>query len=235
MPTVEARVDSLESILGQFIVHSDVSLRRLEHEMSAFKDEMSAFKDEMRGFKEEMALFKDEMGVFKDEMGVFKDEMSSFRDETRQDRREMNKQWAYLAKKMGTLEEDLIAPAVRPVISKYFNCEPSALSVRNLRRKGGEDFEVDLVVSCADNVFMIEVKSSPKSEHVREIIEKAARFTEFYPEYAGKTVIPMFGGILFPENVLKAASRKGVYAVAYREWDYVDILNFDAVAGRKGR
>jgi hypothetical protein len=161
--------------------------------------------------------------------------MSAFRDETRQDRREMNKQWAYLAKKLGTLEEDLIAPAVRPVIAKYFGCEPSALSVRNLRRKDGEDFEVDLLVSCDDMVFMIEVKASPRPEHVREIIDKATLFPDFYPEHAGRKVVPMFGSILFPENVLKSASRKGVYAVAYREWDYVDILNFDTVKGRKGR
>lgn len=40
MPSVTDRLDSLESILGQFIVHTDVSLRRLENEMRKFKDEM---------------------------------------------------------------------------------------------------------------------------------------------------------------------------------------------------
>jgi hypothetical protein len=37
MPTVEQRVDTLESILGQFIVHTDVALRKLENEMKEFK------------------------------------------------------------------------------------------------------------------------------------------------------------------------------------------------------
>lgn len=33
MPTVEERVDSLEAVLGKFIVNSDVSLKKLENEM----------------------------------------------------------------------------------------------------------------------------------------------------------------------------------------------------------
>ncbi|PMQ01786.1 MAG: hypothetical protein CBR30_03705 [Dictyoglomus sp. NZ13-RE01] len=37
----------LESILSQFIVNTDVALRRLETSLEEFKDEMKAFKDEM--------------------------------------------------------------------------------------------------------------------------------------------------------------------------------------------
>ncbi len=33
MSTLEARVDRLETILGEFIVHTDMALRRLEAEM----------------------------------------------------------------------------------------------------------------------------------------------------------------------------------------------------------
>lgn len=37
--------------------------------------------------------------------------MKEFKEETRRENRERNKQWSNLAKKMGTLVEDLIAPA----------------------------------------------------------------------------------------------------------------------------
>jgi len=40
-----------------------------------------------------------------------------------------------LAKKMGTLVEDLIAPALRPVLSKYFNCDATMEGQRMRRRK----------------------------------------------------------------------------------------------------
>ncbi|MEW6419225.1 MAG: hypothetical protein AB1480_14115 [Nitrospirota bacterium] len=176
MSAIEDKVERLESILGQFIVHTDVILRRLENA-----------------------------------------------------HKEMNRQWAALAKKMGTLDEDLIAPATRSVLSKYFKCEPSYRGIRILKRVNGEDYEVDVLVVCEDKVFMIEVRSTPKVEYVDEIIEKAAHFKRFFPEYADKELILIYGSIVFPENVINYASKKGLYLMAYREWEYMDIINFDEV------
>jgi hypothetical protein len=51
----------------------------------------------------------------------------------------------------------------------------------------------------------------------------------FFPEHEGKTLVPIFGSVIFPDHILKYATRKGLYVMAYREWDYVDILNFDEV------
>ncbi|MDQ1327765.1 MAG: hypothetical protein QG641_1048, partial [Candidatus Poribacteria bacterium] len=116
MQAVEERVTSLESVLRDFIIHTDISLSRLEREVEELKDEMKDFKDEMKDFKDEMKDFKSEMKDFKDEMSKFKTDMDA-------DRKEMNKQWAGLANKMGTLDEDLNAPAVRPVLNQYFKCE----------------------------------------------------------------------------------------------------------------
>jgi hypothetical protein len=201
MPTVEERVETLESILGQFIVHTDVALRRLENEMKAFKDEMKAFKDEMKAFK----------------------------DETREENKKRNREWSNLAKKMGTLVEDLIAPALRPVLSKHFKCEVTMEGQRMFRRKSGEDYEIDAIAACDNKVFMIEVKSTPRFDDVKEIAEKKDRFFDFFPEHKGKELIVIFGSITFPDNVIQHASRSGVYVMGWREWEYVDILNFDEV------
>ncbi len=209
MPTVEQRVDSLESILGQFIVHTDVALRRLENEMKEFKDEMKVFKDEMK---------------------VFKDEMVAFREETKEENRRKNREWSNLAKKMGTIVEDLIAPALRPVIVKYFKCEVKMEGQRMFKRKSGEDYEVDAIAACEDKVFMVEVKSTPKVSDVDDIEMKSKRFFEFFPEYGEKRLIVIFGSITFPENVIHYASSKGIYVMAWREWEYMDILNFNEIS-----
>ncbi len=195
MPTIEERIDSLESILGQFIVHTDVALRRLENEMRAFKDEMRAFKNE-----------------------------------TKEENKRRNREWGDLARKMGTMVEDLIAPALRPALKKYFKSEVTMEGQRMIRRKGGEDYEVDAIVAGKDKVFMIEVRSTPKVDYVNDIEEKSGRFFEFFPEYADKELIIIYGGISFPENVIKYASRKKIYVMAWREWEYMDILNFDDIA-----
>jgi len=220
MQAVEERVTSLESVLRDFIIHTDVSLSRLEREVEELKDEMKDFKSEMKDFK-------DEMLVFKDGVDVFKDEMSKFRTDMEADHKEMNKQWAGLANKMGTLDEDLIAPAVRPVLNKYFKCGLLSRSIRNLKRKNGDNFEVDVLAASRDKVFMIEVKSSPKSYHVEQVIEKADLFYDFFPEYKDKELITIFASIIFPEDVIKHATNKHLYLMAYREWEYMDIINFD--------
>ena len=52
-----------------------------------------------------------------------------------------------------------------------------------------------------------------------------------FPEYEDKQVIPIFAGIVFPDEIVKYATKKGLYVMAYREWEYMDILNFDEMKG----
>jgi len=249
MKTLEYRVESLESLLGQFIVNNDIALRRLENKIDryieeaerdrkAFQEEMKVFKEEMKVFKEEMKVFKDEMKVFKDEMKAFKDEMKAFKDEMLEFKRRQeeenirkNKEWSALAKKMGTIVEDLIAPTLRPTLSKYFQCEVTMEGQRIFRRKNGEDYEIDAIAGCDDKIFMIEARSTPRVEDVNEIKKKSERFFEFFPEHNRKELIVIFGSITFPENVIKYATKQGIYVLAWREWQYMDILNFEEVLG----
>jgi hypothetical protein len=245
MQAVEERVSTLEKVLEEYIIHTessrirleesqinvDIALTRLERglEESKINNDISLTRLE-RGLEE----FKDEMSVFKDEMSKFKDEMSGFKERMEASHKEMNKQWAFLAKKMGTLDEDLVSPAVRPVISKNFGCEPIDKSIRNLRRKNGDSFEVDVLAVCEDKVFMIEVRSTPKVDYVDEILRKVPLFKKFYPEYADKEVIPIFASIIFPDNIVQYATKKGLYIMAYREWEYMDIINFDELGKNRG-
>lgn len=206
--------------MRDFITHTeamqnrtDAALNRLERDIDKLSEEMDKSRIEMDKSRVESDKFRIEMDEFKEEM--------------RADRREMNKQWGALANKMGTLDEDLVSPAVRPVLSKYFNCDPIAKTIRYLKRMDGESFEVDVLAVCEDKVFMIEVRSSPRTEHVDEVLEKASRFMKFFPEYKDKELIPIFASVTFHEDVVKHASRRGLYVMAYREWEYMDIINFD--------
>ncbi len=204
-------------------------MKVFKDEMKDFKDEMKMFKDEMKDFKDEMKVFKDEMKDFKDEMKVFKDETVAFREEMKEESRRKNKEWSNLAKKMGTIVEDLIAPALRPVIAKYFDCEVRMEGQRMYKRTNGNDYEVDAIAACEDKIFMIEVKSTPRIGDIDEIRKKSKMFFEFFPEYEGKELIIIFGSITFPENVISYASNNGIYVMAWREWEYMDILNFNEI------
>ncbi len=202
MPSVEERIDSLESILGQFIVHTDVALKRLENEMRAFKDEMRAFKDEMRAFKDEM----------------------------REENRMMNKRWGEISNKLGTIVEDIIFPATGPVLEKYFNCDPEIIGM-NIKRKSKDKRlkdEFDVIAVCEDMVFLVEVKATPKKEYIDEFINiKMERFRLLFEEYKDKRLIPIFASLRLEEDTVDYLTQNRIYAMAYREWDYMDILNFE--------
>jgi len=278
MATIEERVTTLETILGEFILHTDMAITKLakavedlneemrlfieemrefkeemrefkdemlafknemkefkdemlafKNEMKEFKDEMLAFKNEMKEFKDEMLAFKNEMKEFKDDMLVFKDEMDTFKDNVEKENKRKNKEWSDLAKKMGTILEDLIYPALIPVIEKYFKCKVTK-KVKNLESKlNGENYEVDAVCFAEKVIFFVEVKSTSQSAYVDEIINKSKNFFKFFPEFEGKELVLIYGGIIFGEDVINYASKKGVYLMGWKEWEYMDILNFDLI------
>ncbi len=217
MEVLKERVNRLEKVLEDFIVSVREAQLKTEMEIQALKEEMRVFKEEMRVFKEEMRQFQTRTEEYFKRMD--------------EENRRRNKEWSNLAKKMGTIVEDLIAPAIRPVLTKYFDCDVNFEGQRILRRKDGKECEVDMVASCEDKVFMVEARSTPRIQDIPEIKEKGKRFLEFFPEFGHKRLIIIFGSISFPENVIKEASREGIYVMAWREWEYMDILNFEEVKG----
>ena len=186
---------------------------------------------ELREFKDEMRAFKDEMKAFKDEMRTFKDEMHHFKDEMREQNKEMNKKWGEIANKLGTIVEDIIYPALRPVIRHYFKCEPIDMAMNRKRRRGDLKDEYDAIVECEDRVFLVEVKATPKKEYIDEFKDKKVeRFKILFPEYKDKELILIFASLRMEEDTLDYLTSHKIYAMAYREWEYMDILNFDRIA-----
>ena len=178
MAKLEDRVDTLENVLSKYITHSE--------------KEMSTFKVESR----------EETRVLKEEMRVFIKETRAFEAEMREDRREMNRQWGNLSNKLGTIVEDIVVPAIRPALRKYFEVDPLTIAPNIRRRVGSEEYQVDALAVSDKLVFWVEAKSSPRSEHVKEILEKAGQFRRFFPEYEDKEMIIIMAGISFPSEVV---------------------------------
>jgi len=232
MSKVEERVERLESLLGQFIVNTDVALRRLETSLEAFKDEMRAFKDEMRAFKDEMGVFKDEMRAFKDEMRSFKDEMRAFKDEVNEDRKRMNKMWGELANKMGTLVEDIVAPNIGGIARRYFGCEKlDFFGIRIMKRNVKDENKVrefDVIAVWDGKVIINETKSTPRMDYINEFIEVLEEITDYFPEYKDKEIIPIFSSLYLPDKVVEYLTKKKIYAMAMKD-DTMDLLNFEEI------
>ncbi len=259
MAAVEDRLDKLEEMVMRLVYiqqKTEMEIQSLRREMKEFKDEMRQtvakmekdtenLKKEMKEFKDEMKEFKDEMRQIvakmerdtenlKKEMKEFKDEMREFKDEMREEHRKMNKQWGSLANKLGTVVEDIIAPAVSPVIKKYFNCEVNDLQVRRKKRdiKTGlkDEFDVIAVSDECKTVFLIEVKSFPKVEYINDFKNKKIdRFMKLFPEYKEYKLVPIFASLRLEADLVNYLTKNNIYAMAYREWEYMDLLNFGSV------
>ena len=234
MPTVKDRVDNLEKVLEEYIRNVGNSQMQTEKELREFKGEMLTFKDEMSEFKDEMCEFKDEMCEFKDEMSDFKDEMSAFKEEMREDRKKAFKQWGEIANKMGTLAEDFVAPCVREITQKYFGCgDEEDFMVRRFKRKAKDKDnrrEFDIIAVYDTMVILVEVKSTPRIPYIDDFIAVLKELYEYFPEYKGKMVIPVFASLYLPGEVIAYLTKNGIYARAIKE-DMMDLINFEGVTG----
>lgn len=74
------------------------------------------------------------------------------------------------------------------------------------------------------------MKSFPNEEKLNKFIENIEKFRQLFPEYADKKIIPFLSSLRFDEDMIELASKEKVYILAYREWDYMDILNFDRIS-----
>ena len=193
---LEDRMDTLEAVLGEFIVHTQTALGKLAREMISFKNEMKDFKDQ-----------------------------------SQRNHRQINQEWGNLARKMGTIVEDIIAPAVRPAVKKYFGEDVVYFAVNARKMVKSLDLagEFDVVAVGEKRVFLVEVKSMPKEQYLDDFLNNVGKFRKLFPEYAAMPLIPIFGSLRFEDPFIPLATARGIYLLAYREWDYMDILNFDEI------
>ncbi len=227
MPDLTDRIDRLEKAIMElvYVQHkTEMEIQNLKREMKEFKD---AIQKDTENLKEEFKEFKNEMREFKNEMKEFKNRMDK-------EVKRMNKQWGELANKMGTIVEDIIFPATRPVIRKYFRCDPIDLMMNVERKRDSRREEFDVVAVCEDKVFLIEVKSTLRQEHIGQVKENAERFKELFPEYKDKELILILGTLSIKRELFNQLTKEGIYGMAYREWKYMDILNFEELH-RKNR
>jgi chromosome segregation ATPase len=230
--TVQQRVDRLEMVMERLAYQVDrtsMAVERLSIEMDRFRDEMDKFRDEMGKFRDKMDKFGDEMKEFKDEMRVFKDEV---RAEMREFKQEMNRRWGDLADRLGTLVEDIVAPAVPDVIERHFEREVDFIAVRLRRKREELRGEYDVVATAGDMLFVVEVKSRFGLEQVQQFQEKLDRFRGLFPEYAEKRIMGIIASLRLEDEVVQEATHRGFYAMAMKG-EYMDLLNAEELMGKR--
>ncbi|OQA13081.1 MAG: hypothetical protein BWY64_03779 [bacterium ADurb.Bin363] len=211
MTFVEERVDKLEDLVAQ----TQLMIQSLSYEVSRTQISVNRLSNEMKDFKVYTQNTIDGLSKNIDKLGE-----------------KMNKKWEDVVKKQGTLVEDMVAPNIKFIVERYFNCKKADCQSFAIRyekqhpKVKGTQREFDVIAVYPDKVIVNETKSNPKPELAVEFIDfiKSGEFFEYFPEYKSKELIPIFASFHIPENVLKKLSKNKIYAMGIKE-DTMDILN----------
>ena len=190
MPVTEKRVSRLERALEDFVTNVGIEFNKLYNSQMRTEAELREFKDEMRTFKEE----------------------------NRQQRREMNITWGEMARKLGTITEDLVAPSIPSIINEMFGLDVVFLGIRMKKKlQDGRIKEYDAIAVAGEYVYVDETKSTLDSEDVKDFIEDIQGFREIFPEYEGKKIIGVLSSLYVDESVIKYAEKAGFLVFAVGE------------------
>jgi hypothetical protein len=158
------------------------------------------------------------------------EDTSRMKEDTRrmkEDTRRMKKAWGDLANKMGTVAEDVVAPNIpRLAVEEFGFSEVEDLQARARRtsRRGDKRrTEYDVVCAGPGKVVVVEVKSTPTLEKIREVPGRLAEFFDFFPEYEGRELVGVFASWAIDPALLPAISAVGLYGIAMGE-DTMDVV-----------
>ncbi|MDI6791279.1 MAG: hypothetical protein QME81_00190 [bacterium] len=117
----------------------------------------------------------------------------------------------------GLFVEGMVAPSI-PEIFKPLGVDVVALYQRALRRKNGDEMEIDVLCpgkreDGREIVIVTEVKSTFEVNDVNYFIERLKEFREFFDEFRDKDVIGVAAGVTFRPEARKYAQRKGFYVL----------------------
>jgi hypothetical protein len=205
--TIEDRVDRLDALFGQFLSEMAVINHRAEERHKAAEERNRLAEERNQAAEARMARFEQEM---------------------RASKRELDKKWGDLANKMGTILEDIVAPNLQRLAREHFRLDPvlDFMMRRTRRRPDGPalETEFDALVVGADAVLLGEAKSTPSLEAVEAFAAKIGVFFDFFPEYRGRRLIPVFGSWAMADPVIERLTQQSIYALRMGE-DTMELAN----------
>lgn len=142
-------------------------------------------------------------------------ELREFKDDMKQQNREMNIKWGQMARKLGTITEDLVAPSIPRIVKEEFGLEVTDLMIRRKKKlTDGKIKEYDAIAVAGEFVFVNSTKSTLDSEDVKDFIENIQEFRDFFPEYKKNKIIGLLSSLYVEEGVIKYAEKSGFLVLA---------------------
>lgn len=145
-----------------------------------------------------------------------------------QETHDLKKQMGELGNRLGTIVEDMIVPSIRRIARDELNCgaEKLFLPRATATRADGKRREFDALYVGERAILLNESKATVRPEYAKEFVEflQSGEFSSYFPEYLGKTVVPVFSSINIPDDTVTYLTRNKIYAVGMGD-EEMTILN----------
>jgi len=79
-----------------------------------------------------------------------------------------------------------------------------------------------------NKVIINETKSTPKMEYINDFVNVLKEIEDYFPEYKGKEIIPIFLSLYLSDEIVKYLTKKKIYAMALKDGT-MDLLNFEKI------
>jgi hypothetical protein len=201
--------------------------------MGAVAQKVSELEKAMMELVYQSRLTEMNINRLSEEMREFKNntemDIKKRSEEMREFKSTMDKRWGELARKMGTLIEDIFIPSFDPMIEKYFGLTLKDVMPRRKVRKNEETLELDILAYAGEKAFVVEVKSSPdRVEYVYDFLEKLKTLPDFIPEIKKYQIIPIYAALNMENSTINLLTKNHIYALIVKG-DILEIVNFQEV------
>ena len=69
-------------------------------------------------------------------------------------------------------------------------------------------------------------------EYIDTFVEVLPQLGDYFPEYRGKQVIPVFAALYFSDDLINYLSKKGIYALGMGD-ETMELFNAERLRGRE--
>ncbi|MFQ5616853.1 MAG: hypothetical protein ACE5GO_10410 [Anaerolineales bacterium] len=248
---IEEQVDGLEAVFERFMARTDMLLRSMEWQMREYREEQAlrmaqfiaqAEKDRQeqdRRMERRMEQNRQEQDRrMERRMEQNRQEqdrrMEQNRRESKQDHRKLARQLGEITNRQGTLVEDIITPSIRRLAQHELGCGELQFFAGRIDKPHaitGKFREFDALYVDTKAVLLNESKTTARPEYAKKFVEflQKGGFSHYFPEYAGKPIVPVFSSLYIPDNVLVYLTRHKIYAVGMGD-DTMVVLNREQLA-----
>ena len=242
---VEERVEDLGEFLAQLarqVATVNASTRRLEQSAREFERSAKSREEAAKALERSSLALERSIDRLSHQAEQDRQRSDEEREQDRQEwkreRRRLAQELGDIARKQGTLVEDIVAPSLRRMAAEELACGPVEFSAPRVEQRQPGDRskrrEFDFLYVGREAVLLNETKSTAKPEYAKEFVEfvRSGEFALYFPAYADRPVVPVFSSLYVPQEVVAYLTGQGIYAVGMGE-EAMEVLNLAEVRERR--